>query len=125
MALEIEITSPKPDGRRLALRGRLDTTTAPQLEAKLAQLLESPEVRALVFQLEGLDYVSSAGIRCFVRARKAMAERGGHVAIVNPQPAVKRVFEIVRALPPEQVFASEAEFDAYLDVMQRKVRGES
>ena len=80
MALEIEITSQKPDGRRLALRGRLDTTTAPQLEAQLAPLLDSPEVR------------------------------------------VKRVFEIVKALPPEQVFASEAEFDAYLDVMQRKAR---
>jgi anti-anti-sigma factor len=125
MALEIEITSPKPDGRRVALRGRLDTTTTPQLEAQLAPLLDSPEVRALVFQLDGLDYVSSAGIRCFIRARKALEGRRGHVAIVNPRPAVKRVFEIVGALPSEQVFASEAEFDAYLDVMQRKARKES
>jgi anti-anti-sigma factor len=125
MALEIEITSQKPDGRRVALRGRLDTTTAPQLEAKLTSLLDSPEVRSIVFQLDGLDYVSSAGIRCFIRARKAMAERRGNVAVVNPQPAVKRVFEIVKALPTDEVFASEAEFDAYLDVMQRRARGES
>jgi sigma-B regulation protein RsbU (phosphoserine phosphatase) len=125
MALEIEITSQKPDGRRVALRGRLDTATAPQLEAQLTATLDHPDVRALVFQLDGLDYISSAGVRCLVRARKAMAERQGHVAIVNPQPAVKRVFEIVKALPPEQVFASEAEFDAYLDAMQRRVRKES
>jgi anti-anti-sigma factor len=122
MALEVEITSQKPDGRRVALRGRLDTITAPQLEAQLAPLLDSPDVRALVFQLDGLEYLSSAGIRCFIRARKALAERQGHVAIVNPQPAVKRVFEIVKALPSEQVFDSEAEFDAYLDVMQRRAR---
>jgi anti-anti-sigma factor len=125
MALEVEITSQKPDGRRIALRGRLDTTTAPELEARLAPLLDALEVRALVFQLDGLDYVSSAGLRCFVRANKAMALRGGHVAIVNPQPAVKRVFEIVKALPADQVFASETEFDAYLDVMQRRARKES
>ena len=124
MALEVEIVSQKPDGRRVLLRGRLDTATAPQLEAKLAPLLESPEVRSLVFQLDGLEYLSSAGIRCLVRARKALAGRGGQVAIVNPQPAVRRVFEIVKALPAEQVFASEAEFDAYLDAMQRAARKE-
>jgi anti-anti-sigma factor len=125
MALEIEVTSQEPDGRRVALRGRLDTTTAPELEAKLTSLLDSPEVRSIVFQLDGLDYVSSAGIRCFIRARKAMTERRGTVAVVNPQPPVKRVFEIVKALPADEVFASEAEFDAYLDVMQRKARGQS
>jgi anti-anti-sigma factor len=124
MALEVEIVSQKPDGRRVLLRGRLDTVTAPQLEAKLAPLLDSPDVRSLVFQLDGLEYLSSAGIRCLVRARKAMAERRGHMAIVNPQPAVKRVFDIVKALPAEQVFASEAEFDAYLDAMQRAARKE-
>jgi anti-anti-sigma factor len=122
MALEVEIVSQKPDGRRVLLRGRLDTVTTPQLEARLVPLLEAPDVRSLVFQLDGLEYLSSAGIRCLVRARKALAERGGHVAIVNPQPAVKRVFDIVKALPAEQVFASEAEFDAYLDAMQRAAR---
>jgi sigma-B regulation protein RsbU (phosphoserine phosphatase) len=124
MALEIEITSERPDGRRVALRGRLDTATAPQLEAQLTPLLHAPGVGALVFDLDGLDYISSAGIRCLVWARKLMAERRGHVAIVNPQPAVKRVFEIVKALPPQEVFASEAEFDAYLDAMQRRARKE-
>jgi anti-anti-sigma factor len=124
MALEVEIVSQKPDGRRVLLRGRLDTVTAPQLDARLEPLLGAPDVRTLVFQLDGLEYLSSAGIRCLVRARRALAERGGRVAIVNPQPAVKRVFDIVKALPAEQVFASEAEFDAYLDAMQRSARKE-
>jgi sigma-B regulation protein RsbU (phosphoserine phosphatase) len=124
-ALEIEVTDPRPSGRRVSLRGRLDTVTAPQLEAQLIALLEASDVRSLVFQLDGLDYISSAGIRCLIWAHKAMAERQGHVAIVNPQPAVKGVFEIVKALPRERVFASEAEIDAYLDAIQRKVRERS
>jgi hypothetical protein len=45
--------------------------------------------------------------------------------IVNPQPAVRKVLEIVKALPPQQVFGSDAELDAYLDAMQRKIRGDT
>lgn len=57
-----------------------------------------------------------------IRANKALANRGGLVALINPQATVRTVFEIVKALPPEQIFASEAEFVAYLDAMPRKVR---
>jgi anti-anti-sigma factor len=124
MALEIGITSQKPAGRRVTLRGRLDTLTTPQLEGELAALLDAPEVTSLVFQLDGLEYVSSAGVRCVIRANKALANRGGLVALINPQATVRTVFEIVKALPPEQIFASEAEFSAYLDAMPRKVRGQ-
>jgi anti-anti-sigma factor len=122
MALAIEITDQEPAGRKVMLRGRLDTLTAPQLEAALDPLLDSSAVTSLAFGLEGLEYISSAGIRCLVRAHKALGARGGRVAIVNPQPVVRKVLEIVKALPPEQVFGSDAELDAYLDAMQRKVR---
>jgi phosphoserine phosphatase RsbU/P len=123
MALRIETTG-QGGVRRVTLWGRLDTLSAPDLEAALAPLLDAPEVTSLVFHLDGLDYISSAGIRCLVRARKAVGARGGTVAVVNPQPPVRQVFEIVKALPAEQVFASEAEFDGYLDAMQRKARGQ-
>jgi sigma-B regulation protein RsbU (phosphoserine phosphatase) len=123
MELHIEITGHGPAERRVALRGRLDTLTAPKLETELAPVLESPAVTSLVFELNGLEYISSAGIRCVVRARKAIEGRGGRVTLLNPQPAVLRVFEIVKALPADQVFASQAELDAYLDAMQRRVRG--
>jgi sigma-B regulation protein RsbU (phosphoserine phosphatase) len=117
--LEIETTSPGPTERRVTLKGRLDSASAPGLEAALSPLLEPTDVTSLVFQLDGLEYVSSAGLRCLIRARKAIEGRGGRVAIVNPRPAVLNVVEIVKALPPDQVFASQAELDAYLDVTQR------
>ena len=86
MALAIEITDQEPGGRRVMLRGRLDTLTAPQLETALAPLLDSSAVTSIVFGLDGLEYISSAGIRCLVRAHKALGARGGRVVIVNPQP---------------------------------------
>ena len=125
MALDIEITDQEPGGRRVTLGGRLDTLTAPQFETALAPLLDSSAVTSIVFGLDGLEYMSSAGIRCLMRAHKALGARGGRVAIVNPQPSVRKVLEIVKALPSEQVFGSDAELDAYLDAMQRKVRGDT
>jgi anti-anti-sigma factor len=107
----------------VVLVGRLDTDTAPQLDDALRELLDEPDIARLVFDVSGLDYLSSAGIRCFIRARKAIEPNGGKVAIVNPQPAVRKVLEIVKAIPGG-IFSSVAELDAYLDAIQRQVRGE-
>ena len=123
MTLDIDVTGSGPTDRRVTLKGRLDSLTAPKLDAELAPVLGSPDVTSLVFHLDRLEYISSAGIRCIMRARKALEARGGRVAIVNAQPAVLKVFEIVKALPADQVFRSQAELDAYLDAMQRRVRG--
>ena len=106
----------------LVLTGRLDTNTAPELDAALNRVITNTRTARLVFDLSQLEYLSSAGIRCFVRARKAIEPGGGQVAIVNPQPSVRKVLEIVQAIPPGGVFESLAELDAYLDQMQRKMR---
>jgi sigma-B regulation protein RsbU (phosphoserine phosphatase) len=122
MTLDIDVIGSGPTDRRVTLKGRLDSLTAPKLDAELAPILEAPDVKSLVFHLDRLEYISSAGIRCIMRARKALEARGGRVAIVNAQPPVLKVFEIVKALPSDQVFASQAELDAYLDAMQRRAR---
>ena len=106
----------------LSLEGRLDTHTAPNLDKILDGVLARKGIQRMLFDLGKLEYLSSAGIRCFVRARKALEPAGGKVAIVNPQPAVQKVLEIVKAIPEGGIFRSIAELDAYLDEMQRKVR---
>ena len=53
MTLAIEITDQGPGGRRVTLRGRLDTLTAPQLETALAPLLDSSAVTSIAFGLDG------------------------------------------------------------------------
>jgi anti-anti-sigma factor len=106
----------------LVLSGRLDTNTAPELDATLNRVLANTRQARLVFDLGKLEYLSSAGIRCFVRARKAIEPSGGQVVIVNPQAPVRKVLEIVQAIPPGGIFGSIEELDAYLDEMQRRVR---
>jgi anti-anti-sigma factor len=106
----------------IGLEGRLDTHTAPELDAVLDKVLITRGIRRLVFDLGGLVYLSSAGIRCFIRARKILEPEGGKIAIVNPQPSVQKVLDIVKAIPPGGIFRSVAELDAYLDEIQRKVR---
>ena len=106
----------------LKLEGRLDTDTAPELDGALNKVLERKGIKRLVFEVSGLDYLSSAGIRCFVRARKAIEPGGGTVAIVNPQPGVRKVLEIVKAIPAKGIFASVAELDEYLDAIQSQIR---
>jgi len=106
----------------IKLGGRLDTNTAPDLDKTLDRLLAKKGITRIVFDLGNLEYLSSAGIRCFVRARKAIEPAGGKVAIVNPQPAVQKVLDIVKAIPPGGLFKSFAELDEYLDEMQRQVR---
>jgi len=120
MPLKITVNgAPTPT---LTLVGRLDTDTAPELDTALNKLLERKGIKRLVFDLSGLDYLSSAGIRCFVRARKAIEPGGGTVAIVNPQPGVRKVLDIVKAIPSKGIFASVAELDEYLDAIQQQVR---
>ena len=87
----------------------------------LNRVLARGGIARLVFDLSGLEYLSSAGIRCFVRARKAIEPGGGRIALLNPQPAVQKVLDIVKAMPGG-IFESVAELDEYLDAMQKQVR---
>ena len=120
MSLKIAVEHSNP--LSIALAGRLDTHTAPELEKALDEVLARSGIARLVFEVSQLEYLSSAGVRCFIRARKAIEPAGGRVAIVNPQPAVRKVLDIVKAIPPGGIFSSNAELDAYLDAMQRQVR---
>jgi anti-anti-sigma factor len=120
MKLDIQITEVGAGGRRIALRGRLDTESAPALDECLERLLASPAVTAALFDLASLEYIGSAGIRVLIKTRKALEARGGGMAVANLQPTVRQVFEIVKALPSTDIFATDAELDAYLDKMRRR-----
>ena len=80
---------------------------------------------SLVLDLAELSYISSAGVRSVFKARKVLASRGGRVLVVNLQPQIRKVFDIVKAVPVADVFASQRELDDYLDTMQKKVLGQA
>mgnify|MGYP003440743293 CR=1 FL=1 len=120
MSLDIRIAAADHFSQRVTLAGRLDTHTYLELDRQLAPLLSSP-INSLVLDLAALDYISSAGVRSIFKARKALAARGGKVLVVNPQPQIQKVFDVVKAVPLNEIFTTVAEADAYLDAMQRKV----
>lgn len=120
MPLTIGTQEPKPGLHEVALTGRLDTDTSPQLEKALAKVLEG-NVRAVRFDMSGLSYISSMGIRVLFKAFKALRQKKAMFLMASLQPQIKKVLEIAQALPPESVFASIQEADEYFDTMQRKV----
>ena len=81
------------DGSHLeiALEGRLDTMTAPELEAELNQSLGS--VDSLTLDFSKLEYISSAGLRVLLSAHKVMSAKGG-MKVTNVNEIVQEVFEV-------------------------------
>ena len=71
--------------------GRLDTTTAPSLEKTINEDIE--ETKNLVLDFEGLEYISSAGLRVLLGAQKKM-QQVGSMKVVNVKEIVMEVFEI-------------------------------
>ena len=76
---------------RIALEGRLDTNTAPQLEAELKTSLSG--ITELDLDFSGLEYISSAGLRVLLAAQKTMS-RQGKMTIRNVNETIMEVFEI-------------------------------
>ncbi len=73
------------------LSGRLDTNTAPELEAALKTALEG--VEELTFDFEKLDYISSAGLRVLLAAQKTM-NRQGSMKVKNANEIIMEIFEV-------------------------------
>ena len=75
----------------LVLTGRLDTTTAPELERELKDSLAG--VEALTFDLADLEYISSAGLRVLLSAQKIM-NRQGRVKVLHVSKTILEIFEV-------------------------------
>lgn len=72
----------------VALEGRLDTLTAPELEEQLEPEVE--DIEKLIFDFAELEYISSAGLRVLLAAQKEMDE----MVVTNVRPEVMEVFEV-------------------------------
>ena len=74
----------------LAVGGRLDTNTSPELEAAV----KLDGVDELVFDFAGLEYIASAGLRVLLGAQKEMSAKGGKMVVANPNEMVRGIFEV-------------------------------
>ena len=75
----------------IALEGRLDTTTAPELDKELKDSLGG--ATELTLDFSKLDYISSAGLRVLLQAHKTMAGKGG-MKVTNVNEIVGEVFDV-------------------------------
>ncbi|MBQ7155308.1 MAG: STAS domain-containing protein [Synergistaceae bacterium] len=90
MALTINKTA-SGNALSISLEGRLDTTTAPQLEAELNTGITG--VTSLVFDMSKLAYISSAGLRVLLKAQKTMNKQGS-MSIRNAGQEIQEIFKV-------------------------------
>ncbi|NLB59718.1 MAG: STAS domain-containing protein [Lentisphaerae bacterium] len=121
MSLQVKVSKQKEGYFVVTLNGRLDSQSTPLCEGHLQPVL-SGAARVVVLDLSLLDYISSMGLRLLLKARQTLTAQNAHLILTNLQPQIAKVFEIAQALPPQTIFASQAEADHYLDVMQRRAR---
>ena len=88
----LNITKNATDGKlTVALEGRLDTMTAPDLEKDLKDSLDG--VKELIMDFEKLDYISSAGLRVLLSAQKIMSKQG-EMKVVKVNETIMEIFEV-------------------------------
>ncbi len=77
----------------IAVSGRIDATTSPDLESVLNNLIDQKKTE-IVLDLGGVEYVSSVGLRVLLATLKKVRPQRGDMKLVSLQPFVKEVFEI-------------------------------
>jgi len=77
----------------LKVQGKLDAMSSPELDKRLASLVESG-TRQIALDLAGLEYVSSAGLRVFLSAAKRLKQAHGKLALANLSAQVQQIFDI-------------------------------
>ena len=122
MPLKVRVEEGRSLTKTLFLEGRLDNDSVADFDKDLDAALGSA-VKVLVFDLTGLEYIASAGLRSIFRAQKVMNARAGKAVLLNPRPQVQKVLDIVKVAELGAVFRNVQELDAYLDAMQKKVAG--
>ena len=89
--MSLNIEKKFSDVNTIVLSGRLDTVTAPQLEAALEKILSDSD--ALVLDMANLEYISSAGLRVILKAQKAMNTKGT-MKLIHVGESIMEVFDI-------------------------------
>jgi anti-anti-sigma factor len=124
MSLEINIIPEANSGKRISIAGSLDSNTASELQQRIDAEINDT-VSTTIMDFKELDFLSSAGLRVVFKTKKVMDNSGGKFLLVNLQPQIKKVFEIIKALDGMSVFKDQEEMDDYLTSMQNKVKDES
>ncbi len=106
----------------VTLNGQIDSDTHIDLQKKLEPILKTP-VKVMIFDMKAVNYVSSMGINVIFMTREKIEKGGGHLLLVNLQPQIVKLFDILKTLFSKDVFKTIEELDAYLASVQKKEAG--
>jgi anti-anti-sigma factor len=122
MVLNVSVKQQAKNAWVVSLEGSLDSATAQAFGERIQPLLGTAG-STLVLDMDGLEYISSAGLREIFKAQKAQKAAPGKLVFMRLKPQIRKVFDIVNALPSMRIFSSLREMDDYLDRMQKQVTG--
>ena len=121
--MTLKITSSQTNAQTISftLAGQLDSETAASLDQQIQKSLLDG-IHIVILDLSSLKMITSAGVGVVMKAQTSLAKRGGELMMLNMQPQIKKVLEIVRLLPTLQVFDDTKEMDNYLIKIQQRIQ---
>ena len=119
MRVDISPDKNRPGYFTVTPYGSIDSESYAEFQKKMSPLLVKSTAVVLI-DLENVDYISSAGLGVFFTVKKFMKEKKGELLFCNLKPQIKRLFEIVKALPKDNVFADVEEADRYFYKMMEE-----
>ncbi len=123
MSLKIITSQKNTFTANVMLSGILNMDTAGKLEQEIQQL-RADGTKMMVLDLANLTQITSAGIGIITKVKTSLSKQGGAFAMINLQPQIKKVFEIVQLLPILNIFEDTEELDRYLIAVQNKITEE-
>jgi stage II sporulation protein AA (anti-sigma F factor antagonist) len=123
--MELEVSIVKRENGVIVLLpvGSINGTTCPELESQIESVL-GENITTLVLDMSGIGFMSSVGVGLVNTTKNKLKKQGGEFAMINLQPQIKKVFEIMSLLPTLNVFESVEELDVYLGKIQKRVTEE-
>lgn len=114
MGLDIKIIKKSDYVYSVGLNGSIDSDTYQKLEGELNKII-SEKTKAVIFDMGGVTYISSIGIKVVIETKKALEKNNASFAMINLQPQIKKVFDVTKILPMFEIFDDMPEADKYID----------
>ncbi|PIU41901.1 MAG: anti-sigma factor antagonist [Candidatus Omnitrophica bacterium CG07_land_8_20_14_0_80_42_15] len=100
--------------------GSIDTETTESFEAKIKEVLDKG-AKAIILDMKKVGYISSIGLSAIFKTKKAIETKGGKLVIADLKPQIKKVFDLVKAIP-DCIFESMTQADEYLDAFLARIQ---
>lgn len=123
--MTLKITAIQTDTRtaQITISGKLDSETSSAFDQQIQKSIMAG-ARIVILDMAKLEMITSAGVGVVMKTQTTLVNRAGELMMLNMQPQIKKVFEIVRLLPTLTVFESTEEMDNYLIKIQQRMQEE-